>query len=77
MKCALNGTVLLNENCHFANTKTVENIYCIHHLNRYTAVFSVVTQRSSPQRALRDDTKNDCVADYDLKRCATKWKENT
>ena len=44
---------------------------------RYTAVFSVVTQRSSPQGALRDDTKNDCVADYDLKRCATKWKENT
>ena len=27
----------------------------------YTAVFSVVTQRSSP---LRDDTKNGCVADY-------------
>ena len=27
----------------------------------YTAVFSVVTQRSS---ALRDDTKNGCVADY-------------
>ena len=25
MSCALNGTVLLNENCHFANTKTVEN----------------------------------------------------
>ena len=33
---------------------------------RYTAVFSVVTQCSSPQRggALRDDTKNGCVADY-------------
>ena len=39
----------------------------------YTAVFSVVTQRSSPLtaaeshatllRALRDDTKNGCVAD--------------
>ena len=29
----------------------------------YTAVFSVVTQRSS-QGALRDDTKNGCVADY-------------
>ena len=28
----------------------------------YTAVFSVVTQRSS--QALRDDTKNGCVADY-------------
>ena len=30
----------------------------------YTAVFSVVTQRSSPLGALRDDTKNGCVADY-------------
>ena len=34
----------------------------------YTAVFSVVTQRSSTLyqwgRALRDDTKNGCVADY-------------
>ena len=30
----------------------------------YTAVFSVVTQRSSPLKgALRDDTKNGCVAD--------------
>ena len=31
----------------------------------YTAVFSVVTQRSSPlwEGALRDDTKNGCVAD--------------
>ena len=29
----------------------------------YTAVFSVVTQRSSPGGALRDDTKNGCVAD--------------
>ena len=32
----------------------------------YTAVFSVVTQRSSPLTwggALRDDTKNGCVAD--------------
>ena len=28
----------------------------------YTAVFSVVTQRTSPG-ALRDDTKNGCVAD--------------
>ena len=34
------------------------------HLVCYTAVFSVVTQRSSPQRALCDDTKNGCVADY-------------
>ena len=34
MKCALNGTVLLNENCYFANTKTVENKYCIHYLKR-------------------------------------------
>ena len=32
----------------------------------YTAVFRVVTQRSSPLEggALRDDTKNGCVADY-------------
>ena len=28
----------------------------------YTAIFRVVTQRSSPP--LRDDTKNGCVADY-------------
>ena len=32
-----------------------KNVVC------YTAVFSVVTQRSSP---LRDNTKNGCVADY-------------
>ena len=32
----------------------------------YTAVFSVVTRRSSPLSggALRDNTKNGCVADY-------------
>ena len=30
----------------------------------YTAVFSVVTQRSSPLEALCDDTENGCVADY-------------
>ena len=29
----------------------------------YTAVFSVVTQSSSGGGALRDDTKNGCVAD--------------
>ena len=29
----------------------------------YTAVFSIVTQHSSPQ-TLRNDTKNSCVADY-------------
>ena len=29
----------------------------------YTAVFSVVTQRSRGE-ALRDETKNGCVADY-------------
>ena len=29
----------------------------------YTAVFSVVTQRSSWGGALRDDAKNGCVAD--------------
>ena len=28
------------------------------------SVFSVVTQRSSPEGTLRDDTKNGCVADY-------------
>ena len=36
----------------------------------YTAIFSVVTQRSSPQTlwggAVRDDTKNACVADYGI-----------
>ena len=32
----------------------------------YTAVFSVVTQRSSPGGALCDDSKNGCVADYFL-----------
>ena len=38
----------------------VSNIVC------YKAVFSVVTQRSSGLwgGALRDDTKNGCVADY-------------
>ena len=30
----------------------------------YTAVLSVVTQHSSPQREKRDDTKNGSVADY-------------
>ena len=34
----------------------------------YTAVFSVVTQCSSPG-ALRDDTKNGCVADYQFPEC--------
>ena len=35
------------------------------HLVCHIAVFSVVTQCSSPQGgALRDDTKNGCVADY-------------
>ena len=37
--------------------KTIPDIVC------YTAVFCVVTQRSSPG-ALRDDTKNGCLADY-------------
>ena len=31
----------------------------------YTAVFSVVTQHSSPGGTLRDDTKKGCVADYE------------
>ena len=30
----------------------------------YTVVFSVVTQNSSWEKTLRDDTKNGCVADY-------------
>ena len=30
----------------------------------YTAVFSVVTQQKKRGGALRDDTKNGCVADY-------------
>ena len=50
--------------------RTTSNIVC------YTAVFSVVTQRSSPQ-ALRDDTKNGCVADY-VKCCSWgfSWSHN-
>ena len=36
----------------------------------YTAVFSVVTQRSHGG-ALRDDTKNGCVADYQ-RACSAK-----
>ena len=39
----------------------------------YTAVFSVVTQSSSPQGALRDDTKNGCVADYGWSRIQPKY----
>ena len=34
----------------------------------YTAVFRVVTQRSSPGGELRDDCKNSCVADYQRNR---------
>ena len=41
----------------------VRNLVC------YTAVFSVVTQSSLWGGALRDDTKNGCVADY-TKSCA-------
>ena len=42
------------------NYKALFEIVC------YTAVFSVVTQRSAPQAwgALRDDTENGCAADY-------------
>ena len=36
----------------------VRNLFC------YTAVFSVLTQRSLQGGALRDDTRNGCVADY-------------
>ena len=38
-----------------------------HVLVCYTAVFSVVTQRSSPG-PLRDDSKNGCLADYPRSR---------
>ena len=44
------------------------------HVVCYTAVFSVVTQRSSWGGALRDDTKNGCVADYDT--CWYNWFES-
>ena len=37
----------------------------------YTAVFSVVTQRSSP--LVRDDTKNGCVADYENTEMENIW----
>ena len=37
----------------------------VSHVVCYTAVFSVVTQRSSWGGTLRDDTKNGCVADYE------------
>ena len=30
----------------------------------YTAVFSVVTQRSGEERCVSDDTKNGCVANW-------------
>ena len=46
---ALGGTV---------RAQTAEPLVC------YTAVFSVVTQYSSWEETLRDDTKNGCVADY-------------
>ena len=46
----------------FVNAESAaESLVC------YTAVFSVVTQRSSPL-ALRDDAKNGCVADYRVTR---------
>ena len=45
---------------YFTSRRTAEQVVC------YTAVFSVVTQRCSPQRggALRDGLLNGCVADY-------------
>ena len=46
---ALDGTV---------RAQTAEPLVC------YTAVFSVVTQYSSWEKTLRDNTKNGCVADY-------------
>ena len=44
----------------------------------YTAVFSVVTQRSSPLwgAALRDDTKNCCVADYTFEVIGSIWQNS-
>ena len=44
----------------------------------YTAVFSVVTQRSSPLwgGALRDDTKNACVADYTFEVIGSIWQNS-
>ena len=35
-----------------------------HSIVSLAAVFSIVTQRSSPGGALRDDTKNGCEGDY-------------
>jgi len=39
----------------------------------YTAVISVVTQRSSPLGAFLDDSKNGCVADYNLGSTIKFW----
>ena len=41
----------------------------------YTAVFSVVTQRSFPLGALRDDTKNGRIADYHPRGMAKRKSE--
>ena len=42
----------------------------------YTAVFSVVTQHSQWGGALRDDTKNGCVADYGYPDEREVWKSD-
>ena len=50
-----------------AHKNTELKVKCIEALTTTvccTAVLSVVTQRSSPQREKRDDTKNGCIADY-------------
>ena len=47
----------MQENFAYGVRNTAWNLVC------YTAVFSVVTQRSSPGEE-RDDTKIGCVADY-------------
>ena len=40
----------------------------------YTAVFRVVTRRSSPGGGLRDDSKNGCVSDYQRNRmCVSRF----
>ena len=76
-------TVLRNKNKSlYQNLWTTENQmrqlsqYCIttSFVVCYTAVFRVVTQWGG---ALRDDTKNGCVADYQICRCFNKCLDRT
>ena len=63
LKSFITNSTLLTMHRHKAELK----VKCVEALTTtvcYTAVLSVVTQRSSPQREKRDDTKNGCVADY-------------